>query len=40
MDMVRTVTRRALKSLAVIVLAWLFLNSIPALARYLRIRNM
>jgi hypothetical protein len=38
--MVRTVTRRALKSVVLVVAAWIFLNSVPALARYLRLRNM
>jgi len=37
--MVRTVTRRALKSLAVVMLARVVLAGIPALARYLRMRN-
>jgi hypothetical protein len=33
-------SRRALKSFVLVVLAWVFLNSVPALARYLRLRNM
>jgi hypothetical protein len=37
--MVRTVTRRALRSLAMVALARLVLAAVPALARYLRMRN-
>ena len=37
--MVRTVTRRALKSVVLVLLARVFLASVPALARYLRMRN-
>lgn len=39
LPMVRTVTRRALKSVAVVLLARVFLAAVPALARYLRMRN-
>jgi hypothetical protein len=37
--MVRRVTRRALKSLALVALARLVLAGVPALARYLRMRD-
>jgi len=37
--MVRTVTRRALKSVALVLLARVLLAAVPALARYLKMRN-